>query len=269
MDLGFIMLTSLRKSGGSSGLVVVPPKFLIYFVKEKTAYSQQNPTTVYLSIELAYHNQTKSLESIRGSILCKDPQIIKDKQHDLKQDPTIEKFLEFLDRKLEKYNDMMNLYMINLEFIRSFTEACIQKKVNQVPYRIRIPFQIHQQQMLHGPSSKDAQLKELELFRDYLNKLFFKEEKRKTDKTKRIKFDLMSFAHHLKSYNLDFLNDSLHKHDFLEAYTTLVNEYSDYSFKTRVQANGAASNPPQEKEKLTVYYSKFIKEYLMVLMNIE
>jgi hypothetical protein len=253
-------MAAIKKQSATANPNSGNQKFSLHFLKEKKMLLQNINVTVYLLVEVIYFN--KSLEAVKINLLSKDPQIINEKQIDRFEDAILDEFKIALEKKLEKFNELMKLYLLNLESIKSCIESCIAKKLTQIPYKFRIQNIIVEQQQLHSMRQKEEQT-ENEIFRDYIIKLINKEDKRKSDKPRKMKFDLFSMTHPIESFDLDFLADQLYRQDFYNAYHSLLLEYSDFNCTVKQFPNSP------HIDKNTTFYSKFIKEHLMIIMNIK
>lgn len=254
------MMAAIKKQSATANPNSGNQKFSLHFLKEKKLLVQNINVTVYLLVELIYFN--KCVEAIKINLLSKDPQIINEKQIDRFEDPVLEEFKSALEKKLEKYNELMKLHLLNLESIKHCIESCISKRQTQIPFKFRIQNLILEQQQLHSMRQKE-ELTENEVFREYIIKLINKEDKRKSDKPKKMKFDLFSMTHLIDSFELDFLADHLYREDFLNAYHSLLLEYSDFTSSVK-----QFPNSPHIDKNIT-FYSKFIKEHLMLIFNIK
>jgi hypothetical protein len=241
------MVASMRKPG----LVSTNAKYPISFVKEqKTATGNY----YFAVVELVYSG--KELETIRAGVLTKDPQQAQEKVADLK-DADIQAVMKKVESCFEKYHEIYTVYMLNLECAVKFLESCLKGKRRNLPFKMKIPWNVFEQVRKHTEGKEElANGGDVESLKEYLEKLTAQEDRRKPDKIKNVKIDLLGLCFPLGSMPLDLMEDQTFESDFIEAYKAILGEFSDYTFR-------------QVSNRGMDIYSKFVKEHLLFIFYIE
>lgn len=267
------MITSLKRGNIGTPQIGTSNKFFINFIKERSSSVAGIERYYYILIEVAYsmkdHDHARSslakegqrpLESVKIGILTKDPQLALEKFNEVK-DEDILSISKEIDLTLDKYSEMMYLYSLNVESAKLYMESCIRAKMQDVPYQMRIPWQVCTQsnRNSYGKDQFAKEESEASHFLKYLSDIVVWKDKKKMDR-KNIKIDVLGLSCHFKSYKLNFVYESTIRQDFLAAYEILLTEYSDFNFKIKVSTS---------HEKSIQYFSKFLKEHLIAIFYIE
>lgn len=267
------MITSLRKSYLGTTQAASSNKFTINFIKEKCSSVAGTERYYFICIEVSYSMKENEygrsvllkdgqlpLESVKIGMLTKDPQLALEKFNEVK-DEDILSISKEIDSTVEKYSELMYLYSQNVELAKASMEGCVKAKMDEIPYQMKIPWQVcqqaHKKSYLKGDFEKNHS--DTHLFLKYLAEISIWKDKKKMDR-KNLKIDVLSLSCLFKSYKLDFVYESTIRQDFLSAYEILLTEFSDFSFKIKVLTG---------HEKSIQYFSKFLKEHLLAIFYIE